>query len=81
MIPAMARRIARRRVDLRLFAIFEGGTVSGTTARTESPGRGHALLPERLVSGYEAFPFAGGSGTNKAVFIIWQRLDKHLGSC
>jgi len=29
--------------------------VSGTTARTEGPGGGRALLPERLVSGYEAF--------------------------
>jgi carbonic anhydrase len=42
-------------VDSRLFAIFESGTVSGTTTRTEGPGRGRALLPERLVSGYEAF--------------------------
>jgi carbonic anhydrase len=29
--------------------------MSGTIARTEDPGRGRALLPERLVSGYEAF--------------------------
>jgi carbonic anhydrase len=42
-------------VDSRLFAIFGGGTVSGTTTRTEGPGRVPALLPERLVSGYEAF--------------------------
>ena len=34
---------------------FLGGTVSGTTARTAGPERGPTLLPERLVSGYEAF--------------------------
>jgi hypothetical protein len=55
MIPAMARRISCRKVDSQFFAIFGVGTVSGTTARTEGPGRGRALLPERLVSGYEAF--------------------------
>jgi hypothetical protein len=29
--------------------------VTGTTSRTASPERGRTLLPERLVSGYEAF--------------------------
>src|SRR3984893_1558010 len=29
--------------------------MSKTTSRTAGCGRGHALLPERLVSGYEAF--------------------------
>jgi len=42
MIQAMARRIA-------------GGIVSRTTSRTEGLARGRTLLPERLVSGYEAF--------------------------
>jgi Carbonic anhydrase len=34
---------------------FWGWTVTGTTSRTASPERGRTLLPERLVSGYEAF--------------------------
>jgi len=55
MILAMARRIARRRADSRFFCNFWGGTVSRTTSRTAGPERGRTLLPERLVSGYEAF--------------------------
>jgi carbonic anhydrase len=40
---------------LATFCTFWGGTVSGTTARTAALERGRALLPERLVGGYEAF--------------------------
>ncbi len=55
MIPAMARRRARRRGDSRCFCNFWGGTVSGTTSRTAGPERGRALLPDRFVSEYAAF--------------------------
>jgi carbonic anhydrase len=40
---------------LATFCNFWGGTVSGMTSRTDGPERGRTLLPERLVSGYEAF--------------------------
>jgi carbonic anhydrase len=40
---------------LATFCNFWGGTVTGTTSRTDGPERGRTLLPERLVSGYEAF--------------------------
>lgn len=55
MIQAMARRIDRRRAGRATFCNFWGGTVSRTTSRTDGPERGRALLPERLVGGYEAF--------------------------